>query len=96
MDLKAHRNPFKRYPRHLILTGLATLCYVVFNTLSLWLIAPVLDIIFLPNKAGESAQTKCSRAVCAVLRQAPKQWSWEIIGAGDRYPVLPRLRRIAF
>ncbi|MBK8127523.1 MAG: ABC transporter ATP-binding protein [bacterium] len=84
-------NPFKRYPRHLILTGLATLCYVVFNTLSIWLIAPVLNIIFLPNKAGESAQTEMLTGGMRGIYDSMKQWSWEIIGAGDPLSVLPRL-----
>jgi len=84
-------NPFKRYPKHLILTGLATLCYVVFNTLSIWLIAPVLNIIFLPNKANESAQTEMLTGGMRGMYDSMKQWSWDLIGGGDPLSVLPRL-----
>lgn len=84
-------NPFKRYPRHLVLTGLATLCYVVFNTLSIWLIAPVLNLIFLPDKADASQHTEVLTGGLRGLYDSLKQWSWELLGGGDPQVVLPRL-----
>ncbi|NUO20090.1 ABC transporter ATP-binding protein [bacterium] len=84
-------NPFKRYPRHLILTALSTLFYVVFNTLSIWLIAPVLNIIFLPGKSTEPAATEVLTGGLRGMYDSLKQWSWEMLGGGEPLSVLPRL-----
>lgn len=84
-------NPFKRYPRHLVLTALATMCYVVFNTLSIWLIAPVMNLIFLPNKTDATPQTEILTGGLRGVYDSLKQWSWEILGSGDPSVVLPRL-----
>ncbi len=84
-------NPFKRYPRQLTLTAISTLFYVVFNTLSIWLIAPVLNIIFLPGKSTEPAQTEVLTGGLRGIYDGLKQWSWEMLGGGDPMAVLPRL-----
>jgi len=74
----------------LILTGVATLFYVVFNTLSIWLIAPVLNIIFLPNKVSEP-QTEVLTGGLRGIYDSMKQWSWDMLGGGEPLNVLPRL-----
>jgi subfamily B ATP-binding cassette protein MsbA len=85
-------NPFKRYPGKLVATGVSTLFYVVFNTLSLWLIAPVLNVIFLPGKSGEEEKIAQLAGGLRGTYEALKQWSWKLIGGGgDALEMLPRL-----
>lgn len=72
------------------MTAVSTLFYVVFNTLSIWLVAPVLNIIFLPNKATEP-QTEVLTGGLRGVYDGLKQWSWEMLGGGDPLDVLPRL-----
>lgn len=50
-------NPFKAYRPQLILTAICTLFYVIFNALSLWFIAPVLTLIFMPEKSTVPAES---------------------------------------
>ena len=73
------------------MTAISTLFYVVFNTLSIWLIAPVLNIIFLPGKSTEPAQTEVLTGGLRGIYDGLKQWSWETLGGGDPMSVLPRL-----
>ena len=73
-------------------TGASTLFYVVFNALSLWLIAPVLNVIFLPGKSSQQEEQVLQ--VAGGLRgyyESVKQWSWDLIGGGDALEMLPRL-----
>jgi ABC-type multidrug transport system fused ATPase/permease subunit len=73
------------------MTAVSTLFYVVFNTLSIWLVAPVLNIIFLPNKSTESPQAEVLTGGLRGMYDGLKQWSWELLGGGDPLEVLPRL-----
>jgi len=82
-------NPFKRYPTQLVGTAVCTLFYVAFNALSLWLIAPVLKIIFLPG--GEDT-LPIPTTVPGGWYESLKAWSWNFVGGGgDASAMLPRL-----
>ena len=81
-------NPFKRYPGPLIGTAVCTLFYVVFNALSLWLVAPILKIIFLP---GGNKAVPVPAAGLDGWYESLKAWSWNVLGGGDAAAMLPRL-----
>jgi subfamily B ATP-binding cassette protein MsbA len=83
-------NPFKRYPGYLVATGVCTLFYVAFNALSLWLVAPVLKVIFLPGKAD--AMPVPAGQLQGVY-ESFKTWSWQWLSGGNTNPLamLPRL-----
>lgn len=74
-----------------MLTALSTLFYVIFNTLSIWLIAPVMNLIFLPDKKDAAPQTEILTGGLRGIYDSMKQWSWDILGSGDPSVVLPRL-----
>lgn len=83
-------NPFKRYPAQLIGTAVCSLFYVAFNALSLWLIAPVLKIIFLPGGGGDALPIPTT--VPGGWYESLKAWSWNFVGGGgDASAMLPRL-----
>jgi ATP-binding cassette, subfamily B, bacterial MsbA len=82
-------NPFKRYPGALVGTGICTLFFVVLNAISLWLIAPVLTIIFLPGK--NTAPAAISSGGLQGLYETIKAWSWQLMGGNDPLHALPRL-----
>lgn len=81
-------NPFQRYPAALTGTGICTLFYVALNALSLWLVAPVLTIIFLPNRP-EAAPVPLGGI--EGWYQTFKQWTWTLIAGDDPTQMLPRL-----
>ncbi|HEY3295222.1 MAG TPA: ABC transporter ATP-binding protein [bacterium] len=83
-------NPFKRYPGHLIGTAACTLFYVVFNALSLWLVAPVLKVIFLPNNPNANASPVPMGGLSGWY-ESLKTWSWDVLGGSDPVHMLPRL-----
>jgi ATP-binding cassette, subfamily B, bacterial MsbA len=82
-------NPFKRYPGALVGTGICTLLFVVLNALSLWLVAPVLTIIFLPGK--NTAPAAITSGGLQGLYETFKAWSWQMMGGSDPVHALPRL-----
>ncbi len=83
-------NPFKRYPAYLVATGACTLFYVAFNALSLWLVAPVLKVIFLPGQ-GETVPVPVPGA--EGIYESLKAGSWQWLSGGNTNPLdmLPRL-----
>jgi subfamily B ATP-binding cassette protein MsbA len=81
-------NPFKRYPAPLIATGVCTLFYVLFNALSLWLVAPVLKVIFLPQK-GDAAPVPIGGI--EGWYESLKHWTWQLLGGENPAEMLPRL-----
>ena len=81
-------NPFKRYPTALIGTAACTLFYVAFNALSLWLVAPVLKVIFMP---GKSEPLPVPAGGLEGLYDSLKNWTWSAIGGNDPVAMLPRL-----
>ncbi|MCC6475775.1 ABC transporter ATP-binding protein [bacterium] len=83
-------NPFKRYPKYLIATAVSTLFFVAFNALSVWLVAPVLSVLFMPGKSDPTTNAVVGEGLRGVY-DSLKQWSWEMIGGGDPQQVLPRL-----
>jgi subfamily B ATP-binding cassette protein MsbA len=83
-------NPFKRYPKYLIATAVSTLFFVAFNALSVWLVAPVLSVLFMPGKSDSTTNAVVGEGLRGVY-DSLKQWSWEMIGGGDPQQVLPRL-----
>lgn len=83
-------NPFKRYRGHLIGTAACTLFYVVFNALSLWLVAPVLKVIFLSNSPNAAAAPVPLGGLQGWY-ETLKEWSWELLGGQAPATMLPRL-----
>ena len=82
-------NPFKRYSGALIATGICSFLYVAFNAISLWLVAPVLKIIFLPN---QTQQAPVPLGGLSGLYESVKYWTWEVLGGNtDPSHMLPRL-----
>jgi len=81
-------NPFKRYPAQLIGTAVCTLFYVAFNALALWLVAPVLKVIFLPGKADS---LPVPVGAVGGIYESMKAWTWQLIGGNDPANMLPRL-----
>lgn len=81
-------NPFKRYPAPLVATALCTVFYVAANALSLWMIAPVLKIIFLP---GQSEAVPVPLGGAEGWYESLKTWTWQLIGGQDPAAALPRL-----
>ncbi|RPH95003.1 ABC transporter ATP-binding protein [candidate division KSB1 bacterium] len=81
-------NPFQRYPMQLVGTALCTLFYVSFNAISLWLVAPVLTVIFQPGKA---AATPVPLGDIGGWYETAKAWTWNLIGGSDPANMLPRL-----
>lgn len=70
-------NPFTRYRRSLIATAVCTLFYVLFNALSLWFVAPVLTLIFLPNKPAATGTALPSGAVGGWYETLKSSfWQW--------------------
>jgi ABC-type multidrug transport system fused ATPase/permease subunit len=84
-------NPFKRYPAPLVMTGICTLFYVTLNAVSLWLVAPVLTVIFLPNKSTTAAISPVPLGGLSGIYDSLKAWSWQFFGSGNTADVLPRL-----
>jgi subfamily B ATP-binding cassette protein MsbA len=81
-------NPFQRYPLKLAGTAICTLFYVAFNALSLWLVAPVLKVIFLP---GKTEALPVPAAGLEGMYESVKAWTWQVLGGGDPANMLPRL-----
>lgn len=81
-------NPFKLYPMQLVGTAICTLLYVSFNALSLWLVAPVLNAIFLP---GRSSEAVIPVGGMSGVYETLKGWTWQLIGGADTMNMLPRL-----
>ncbi len=81
-------NPFKRFPGPMIATGICTLFFVAFNALSLWLVAPVLKVIFLP---GQEETLPVPTGGMQGWYESFKNWSWQVIGGDDPVSMLPRL-----
>ena len=80
-------NPFKRYPLYLVATGISTLFYVAFNALSLWLVAPVLNLIFLPGQAQSAVPG--TGGFYESLKA--KTWGWFAADGATPADMLPRL-----
>jgi subfamily B ATP-binding cassette protein MsbA len=83
-------NPFKRYPAYLVGTAVCTLFYVVFNALALWLVAPVLKVIFLPESTTAQAAPVPLGGLSG-LYETLKAWSWQVLGGDNPVEMLPRL-----
>jgi len=81
-------NPFRRYPLKLVGTAVCTLFYVAFNALALWLVAPVLKVIFLPGKADS---LPVPVGAVGGIYESMKAWTWQLIGGNDPANMLPRL-----
>ena len=81
-------NPFQRYPLKLAGTAICTLFYVAFNALALWLVAPVLKVIFLP---GKTEALPVPAAGLEGVYETMKAWTWQVLGGGDPANMLPRL-----
>ncbi|MBU0509254.1 ABC transporter ATP-binding protein/permease [bacterium] len=82
-------NPFKQYPGPLIAMGVCTLFFVTFNAASLWLVAPVLKVIFIP---GTNEVLPVTSGGLEGIYESFKAWSWNAIGGGgDSSIMLPRL-----
>jgi subfamily B ATP-binding cassette protein MsbA len=81
-------NPFRRYPLQLVGTAVCTLFYVAFNALALWLVAPVLKVIFLPGKADS---LPVPVGAVGGIYESMKAWTWQLIGGNDPANMLPRL-----
>jgi len=62
----------------------------VFNALSLWLVAPVLKVIFLPNSATVAASPVPIGGLSSWY-EALKAWSWTILGGSNPVEMLPHL-----
>ncbi len=85
-------NPFKRYPGYLVATAICTLFYVAFNALSLWLVAPVLKIIFLPGQTEAKPVPIPSGGLEGVYETLKaRSWEWFAGGGTDPLDMLPRL-----
>jgi ATP-binding cassette, subfamily B, bacterial MsbA len=82
-------NPFKRYPAQLVGTAVCTLFYVAFNALALWLVAPVLKVIFLPGKTDSALPIPVGGL--QGFYDTMKTWTWQMIGGTDPANMLPRL-----
>jgi subfamily B ATP-binding cassette protein MsbA len=68
-------NPFQRYKFQLIATGVCTLFYVAFNALSLWFVAPVLTLIFMPDKSA-SPVASLPLGEAGGWYESVKAWFW--------------------
>ncbi len=81
-------NPFRRYRGKLIATGICSLGYVLFNALSLWLVAPVLKLLFMP---GTSTSVTPEVPGLGGWYESLKAWFWSWFQGATPSETLPKL-----